>query len=168
MESPTTLLLIRPSHIRSNEETALNNYYQQSHLQHQDFETLAHQEFNNLVDQLNVIGVNTLVYEINDDLNTPDAHFPNNWISFHENGIVALYPMFASNRRLERRNSVLTFIKQQGYSNRKIIDYSDYELKEVFLEGTGSLVLDRPNKIAYCALSARSHLLLFEQFCPCS
>ena len=90
MESPTTLLLIRPSHIRSNEETALNNYYQQSHLQHQDFETLAHQEFNNLVDQLNVIGVNTLVYEINDDLNTPDAHFPNNWISFHENGIVAL------------------------------------------------------------------------------
>ncbi|MCB0409917.1 MAG: amidinotransferase [Flavobacteriales bacterium] len=159
------LLLIRPHQIRSNEETASNNYYQQVDIKNHDYQTLATKEFDNLVRVLKEADIEVLVYQITDQLDTPDAHFPNNWISFHENETVALYPMFAPNRRLERRKSVLGFVKQNGFSINKIVDYSPYEKDLLFLEGTGSLVLDRQNKIAYCALSERSNNKLLEIFC---
>jgi len=165
MKQTSTLFLVRPSNIRSNEETALNNFYQQNNLQNQDFQTLANLEFDTLVEKLKSVGIQVLVYEINDELDTPDAHFPNNWISFHKKGVVVIYPMFAPNRRLERRGSVLEFIKQQNLSIDQVIDYSEYEIQNLFLEGTGALVLDRVNKKAYCALSDRAHSQLLNQFC---
>lgn len=160
-----SILLIRPHQIRSNEETATNNYYQQANTKSQDFQALATKEFDNLVKVLKEADIEVFVYDITDQLDTPDAHFPNNWISFHENDTVALYPMFAPNRRLERRKSVLDFAKQNGISIKEIVDYSPYEKENLFLEGTGSLVLDRQNKIAYCALSERSNIKLLQKFC---
>ncbi len=160
-----SILLIRPHQIRSNEETATNNYYQQANTKSQDFQALATKEFDNLVKVLKEADIEVFVYDITDQLDTPDAHFPNNWISFHENDTVALYPMFAPNRRLERRKSVLDFAKQNGISIKEVVDYSPYEKENLFLEGTGSLVLDRQNKIAYCALSERSNIKLLQKFC---
>lgn len=160
-----SILLISPHNIRSNEETATNNYYQQTNFENQDFQTLATKEFNELVYKLKEVDIKVLVYQITDQLDTPDAHFPNNWISLNENGTIALYPMFAPNRRLERRLSVLDFVKQNGFPIDKIVDYTSFENNGIFLEGTGSLVLDRQNKIVYCALSERSNIKLLERFC---
>ena len=96
---------------------------------------------------------------------TPDSIFPNNWISFHQDGTVVLYPMFAVNRRLERRSDITEQIDKKGFIIQNIRDYSQFENENIFLEGTGSMILDRVNKIAYAALSERTHLSLFLQFC---
>ena len=92
---------------------------------------------------------------------TPDAIFPNNWVSFHENGDVGLFPMYAKNRRLERRPEVLEFLETQGFTITNIVDYSSAESENKFLEGTGSMILDRENRIAYCSISNRSNKDLF-------
>ena len=96
---------------------------------------------------------------------TPDSIFPNNWISFHQNGNIAVYPMFAKNRRLERREDILDLLEKKGLKINDIIDYTFAEEEEIFLEGTGSMVLDRVNRKAYCALSPRSDEDLFIEFC---
>lgn len=161
-----TVLLVRPTCIRNNEQTAVNNHYQSSSLVlEDDFRNQALTEFEQLCTLLRHNNVKVLDYTITDNLDTPDAHFPNNWISFHENGTVALYPMFAENRRLERRKDVLEFIKNHDHPIKSIKDYSDFEKETKFLEGTGSMVLDRKNKVAYCALSQRANKELFYQFC---
>ena len=107
------------------------------------------------------------VVVISDEENTdtPDSIFPNNWISFHETGTVGLYPMFAKNRRLERREDILDKLEEEGFIIKTIIDYSDAENDGIFLEGTGSLLLDRVNRKAYCALSPRADEDLFIEFC---
>jgi len=99
------------------------------------------------------------------DPDTPDSIFPNNWISFHENGDVALYPMFAENRRLERREEILDLLEDKGFQIENIVDYTSAEEDNVFLEGTGSILLDRENGKAYCALSSRADEELFIEFC---
>ena len=110
-------------------------------------------------------GVNVIVVEDTIEPETPDSIFPNNWVSFHESGDVALYPMFAKNRRLERREDVLELLEEKGFSIENIIDYTSAEEEEVYLEGTGSMILDRANEKAYCALSSRADEQLFIEFC---
>ena len=162
-----TILLVRPINIRANEQTAINNHYQKTNngILPKAIQIKANKEFDAFVIQLKDIGVNALVFDPKDNLDTPDAHFPNNWISFHENGNVALYPMFAENRRLERRKEVLNFVEEKGYDIENVIDYSEAELEGYFLEGTGNIILDRHNRKAYCALSERADEELFIEFC---
>ncbi len=159
-----TIVMIRPVQFRMNEETAVNNYYQEN-TGITDANAKAQQEFDGFVAVLKKAGVNVIVIEDDPNNDTPDSIFPNNWVSFHENGDVGLYPMFAVNRRRERRPEVLNIIETSGFEIKNIVDYTSAEDEEVFLEGTGSLVLDRVNRKAYCALSPRADEELVIEFC---
>lgn len=159
--------MIRPVSFRMNEQTAVNNYYQKV-LESVTPETVqfkALQEFDEFVEKLQAIGVNVIVINDTNDTDTPDSIFPNNWISFHENGDVALYPMFAENRRLERREDILETLEELGYQINNVVDYTSAEEEKIYLEGTGSLLLDRVNGKAYCALSPRADEDLLIEFC---
>lgn len=162
-----TILMVRPNSFRANEQTAVNNYYQKDSLEltQTELQESAQREFDSFVEKLRNVGVNVIVFNSKDNLDTPDSHFPNNWVSFHENGTVGLYPMFAENRRMERREDVLLQLEEEGYKIKDILDYSSAEAENVFLEGTGSLILDRVNRKAYCALSQRADEDLFIEFC---
>ncbi|WP_269686678.1 citrulline utilization hydrolase CtlX [Flavobacterium lacustre] len=166
-QTTNSILMIRPVAFRMNEQTAVNNYYQKvlDGLLPSTVNAKAQQEFDAFVAKLRAVGVEVIV--VDDVLNpdTPDSIFPNNWISFHENGDVALYPMFAENRRLERREDILDILEEEGFIINNIMDYTSAEEDGFFLEGTGSLVLDRENGKAYCALSPRSDEELFIEFC---
>ena len=159
--------MIRPVAFRMNEQTAVNNYYQKvlDGLSPETVNAKAQEEFDNFVKKLKLVGVNVIV--VNDTINpdTPDSIFPNNWISFHENGDVALYPMFAENRRQERREDILDILEDEGFVIIEIMDYTSAEEDGFFLEGTGSVILDRENGKAYCALSPRADEELFIEFC---
>jgi len=161
-----TILMIRPVNIRANEQTAVNNYYQKElHISPLILTQRAQVEFDNYVEKLRSYGVNVIVLSDTHEFDTPDSVFPNNWISFHEDGTVALFPMFAENRRLERREDVLDRLEEQGFVIENIVDYTSAEEAEVYLEGTGSLLLDRVHRKAYCALSDRADEDLFIEFC---
>ena len=158
--------MIRPVAFRMNEQTAVNNFFQEDiALKNAEINTKAQAEFDAFVQKLRAVGVNVIVE--NDDLrmDTPDSIFPNNWISFHENGDIGLYPMFAENRRRERREEVLIRLESEGFIINEIYDYTSAEDEGIFLEGTGSLLLDRVNHKAYCALSARADEELLIEFC---
>ena len=158
--------MIRPVAFRMNEHTAVNNYFQEDlALQAQDINTKAQQEFDQFVAVLRDHGVNVLVIEENKENDTPDSIFPNNWVSFHATGTAAIYPMFAENRRKERREDIFDFLETQGFRIDNIMDYTLAEQDGVFLEGTGSILKDRVNQKAYCALSERAHEALFLEFC---
>lgn len=161
------ILMIRPVSFRMNEETAINNYYQKvvDTLTPETVQFKALQEFDAFVEKLKDKGVNVIVINDSKETDTPDSIFPNNWVSFHQNGDVGLYPMFAENRRLERREDVLEALESQGFEIENVIDYTAAEEASVFLEGTGSLLLDRVNQKAYCALSPRADEDLFIEFC---
>ncbi len=161
-----TIVMIRPVAFRMNEQTAVNNYFQEDlALKNAEINTKAQAEFDAFVQKLRAVGVNVIVE--NDDLrmDTPDSIFPNNWISFHENGDIALYPMFAENRRRERREEVLIRLENEGFIINNVFDYTPAEDEGIFLEGTGSLLLDRVNRKAYCALSPRADEELLIEFC---
>ncbi|MCG8235564.1 amidinotransferase [Tenacibaculum finnmarkense] len=166
-QTTNTILMVRPASFRMNEQTAVNNYYQQelANMLPATINAKAQQEFDAFVVKLKAVGVDVIVVEDTKETDTPDALFPNNWISFHENGDVAIYPMFAENRRLEKREDVLTILEEQGFKINSIVDYSEAEEQGVFLEGTGSMILDRVNRKAYCALSPRADEELFIEFC---
>ena len=158
--------MIRPVNFRMNEQTAVNNYFQEEiDLKNAEVNAKAQEEFDAFVEKLRNVGVNVIVED--DDINqdTPDSIFPNNWVSFHENGDVALYPMFAENRRRERREEIFLRLEKEGFKINNFIDYTEAEDEDVFLEGTGSLLLDRTNRKAYCALSPRADESLFIEFC---
>jgi len=158
--------MVRPAQFRSNEQTAVNNYFQSTvNSSVESVLSNALKEFDNFVIKLQSVGVNVLVIQDTEDTDTPDAVFPNNWISFHSDGTVCLYPMFAVNRRIERRPDIFDIVRTNGFTVTKTVDYSEFEDKSKFLEGTGSLILDRVNKVAYCALSARSDSELLAKFC---
>ncbi len=159
--------MIRPVNFRMNEQTAVNNYYQESikGVLPESINTKAQKEFDTYVDKLRAIGVDVLVFNDTEETDTPDSIFPNNWVSFHENGDIGLYPMFAENRRLERREDILDTLEEKGFIINNIIDYTSAEEEHVFLEGTGSIILDRENRKAYCALSPRADEDLFIEFC---
>ncbi len=161
-----TIVMIRPVAFRMNEQTAVNNFFQEDiALKNAEINTKAQAEFDAFVAKLRAVGVNVIVE--NDDLrmDTPDSIFPNNWISFHENGDIGLYPMFAENRRRERREEVLIRLENEGFLINNVFDYTPAEDEGYFLEGTGSLLLDRVHRKAYCALSPRADEELLIEFC---
>ncbi len=166
-QTTNTILMIRPIHFRMNEQTAVNNYYQKvlDDLLPDTVNAKAQREFDAYVEKLQGIGLNVIVVNDTNEFDTPDSIFPNNWVSFHENGTIALYPMFAENRRLERREEVLLAVEDAGFVIHDVVDYTEAEMEGVFLEGTGSLLLDRVNRKAYCALSPRADEELFIEFC---
>jgi len=166
-QTTNTILMVRPVNFRMNEQTAVNNYYQESidGVLPETINTKAQKEFDGFVDKLRNIGVNVLVVNDRKKTDTPDSIFPNNWVSFHSNGDVGLYPMFAENRRLERREDILETLEEKGFIINNIVDYTSAEEEHVFLEGTGSVLLDRVNRKAYCALSPRADEDLFIEFC---
>ena len=159
--------MIRPVHFRMNEQTAVNNYYQGTidNMLPEAINKKAQQEFDAYVEKLQGIGVNVIVFQDTEEYDTPDSIFPNNWVSFHEDGTVGVYPMFAVNRRFERREDIFLKIEELGYQINHIVDYTSAEAEALFLEGTGSIALDRVNHKAYCALSPRADEDLFIEFC---
>ncbi|EAR11631.1 hypothetical protein PI23P_00455 [Polaribacter irgensii 23-P] len=165
-QTTNAILMIRPINFRMNEQTAVNNYFQENiDLQNAEITRKAQEEFDRYVFKLKSFGVAVLVISDTDTFDTPDSIFPNNWISFHADGTVGLYPMFAENRRLERRDDILTEIEEKGFLIENVVDYTAAEFEDIFLEGTGSIILDRVNKKAYCALSVRADENLFIEFC---
>lgn len=161
-----TLLMVRPVKFKMNEQTAVNNYFQvASGTSEEEVNNRAQQEFDGFVAALRKAGVKVVVVEDTPEPPTPDSIFPNNWISFHADGRVALYPMFAENRRWERREDLLDVLEAEGFVIEEIVDYTSAEEEGVFLEGTGSMVLDRENGKAYCALSSRADEDLLIEFC---
>lgn len=166
-QTTNTVLMVRPVAFRMNEQTAVNNYYQKviDGILPASVNAKAQAEFDNFVYQLEAVGVQVIV--VNDTLepNTPDSIFPNNWVSFHQSADVILYPMFAENRRAERREDILDLLEEKGFLIENVTDYTMAEEADIYLEGTGSIVLDRQNSKAYCALSPRADEELFIEFC---
>jgi hypothetical protein len=167
LQTTNSILMIRPVNFRMNEQTAVNNYYQKvlKDLLPATVNQKAQGEFDAFVEKLRGFGVDVVVVSDTKELDTPDSIFPNNWVSFHADATVALYPMFAENRRLERREDVLEELEKNGFLIENIVDYTSAEDEQVYLEGTGSMILDRENKKAYCALSPRADEDLFIEFC---
>ena len=161
-----SILMIEPVAFGFNHQTAVNNYFQQKEVgAENDIQDRAYAEFTSMVAKLRANGVNVLVVKDTEQPHTPDSIFPNNWISFHEGGQVVLYPMFARNRRWERRNDILQLIEDKGSIVNNVDDFTFWEEQNKFLEGTGSMVLDRVHRVAYAALSERTNKSLFLQFC---
>ena len=161
-----TVLMVRPVRFRMNEQTVVNNYFQEEmDLKNDEINRQAQQEFDVLVEKLRAVGVKVIVVDDIYEQNTPDSVFPNNWITFHQNGDIAIYPMFAENRRRERREDILDKVEAEGFDIENVYDYTDAEKENIFLEGTGAMVLDRVNRKAYCALSPRADEELFIEFC---
>jgi hypothetical protein len=157
------LLMIRPVDFKFNEQTAANNKFQVASTE-SDTQTQALNEFDGFVEMLRKNGVDVTVVDDTLQPETPDSIFPNNWVSFHDDGSIYLYPMFSKNRRLERRKDILKGLKDKFEVNH-ISDLSFYEMQYAFLEGTGSMVLDRVNKIAYACLSVRTDQEVLDNFC---
>ena len=158
--------MVRPVSFGFNAETAASNAFQ-NELQHHtaaEIRKNAIAEFDNFVARLREKGINVVVVDDTEAPAKPDAIFPNNWITLHRNGTVALYPMYAPNRRLERRQDILETLRQQ-YLVKKVVDFSQHEEKDKFLEGTGSMILDHDNRIVYACLSPRTDADLLEEFC---
>ena len=165
-QSADLLLMIRPASFRMNEQTAVNNAYQQAAEGELDAITAAQEEFDGLVRVLREAGMAVCVQEDNPDGDTPDALFPNNWVSFHRDGRVGLYPMFAVNRRRERREDLLMRLSaDHGRRLEEIVDFTEFEEHDVFLEGTGSLILDRIHDVAYASLGPRTDEQAALHFC---
>ncbi|WP_300025894.1 citrulline utilization hydrolase CtlX [uncultured Maribacter sp.] len=166
MQITNTILMIRPVSFRMNEQTAVNNYFMEDiDMKNQEINKKAQEEFDVFVSVLKDKGVNVIVVQDTKEPDTPDSIFPNNWISFHANGTVGVYPMFAENRRNERREDVFEILEDNGFKINDVIDYTSAEDEALYLEGTGSILLDRVNKKAYCALSERADEDLFIEFC---
>ena len=165
-QTTNTILMIRPVNFRMNEQTAVNNYFQEElNIKNSEINEKAQQEFDAFVEKLRVVGINVIVENDDELMDTPDSIFPNNWVSFHNNGDVAKYPMFAENRRRERRDEIFIRLEEEGFKIENIIDYTSAEHDDIFLEGTGSILMDRVNRKAYCALSPRADEDLFIEFC---
>ena len=160
------IMMVRPAAFGYNAQTAVSNAFQHqvSESENSEASLLALQEFDNYVQTLKEAGVTVNVIHDSPEPKKPDAIFPNNWVSFHEDGRVVLYPMCTPNRRWERRRSILEMLAS-GYTLSEEIDLSHYEADELFLEGTGSMILDRPNKLCYACLSIRTDKGLIDEFC---
>jgi len=163
-----SIMMIKPVSFRYNEQTAVNNYYQQvlDNLSDKKIQEKALDEFNKFVDKLRNVGVNVFVIEDTEYPDTPDSIFPNNWVSFHSNAIIGLYPMCAENRRDERREDIFdTLVDKYGFIIEGVKDFTEFEEHDKYLEGTGSMVLDHVNKICYAAISIRTDEIAVMQFC---
>lgn len=163
MQTTDTVLMIEPVAFGYNAQTAENNYFQVEQKGH-DIQEKALQEFQNFANKLCSKGINVIVIKDTLTPHTPDSIFPNNWVSFHRDGKVVLYPMFAPNRREERRTDVFELLKE-GFQIKEIEDLSTYENENKFLEGTGSMIFDHDYKVAYGSVSLRLDEELFRKFC---
>ncbi|MBQ0153117.1 MAG: amidinotransferase [Chryseobacterium sp.] len=164
MQNTDTVLMIEPIAFGYNAETAENNYFQVEQAG-ADIQEKALSEFNAFVDQLRSKGINVITVKDTLDPHTPDSIFPNNWVSFHNDGNVVLYPMFASNRRVERREDIIDTISAKGFVVKDIDDWSFSETQGKFLEGTGSMIFDHDNRLAYGSVSLRLDEQVFKDFC---
>lgn len=161
-------MMVRPIHFRMNEQTAVNNYYQKvlDGLKPEDANKKAQEEFDTFVEKLRGEGIQVYVFQDDEYPDTPDSVFPNNWVSFHSDGRVAMYPMYAENRRLERREEMFDILADDfGFHITEVEDFTHFEEIGLYLEGTGSMILDRENRIAYAALSERTDPHVLETFC---
>ncbi len=166
-QSSSTVLMVRPAHFHSNPQTAASNKFQrqQAGAANGDGQVLAVAEFEGLCAALRDAGINVIVFDDTPEPEKPDAIFPNNWVTTHGDGTVVLYPMMAENRRTERRLDIIESLsRDHGFQIGEVVDLSHYEAEERFLEGTGSLVLDRVNRMAYACISPRTHLDLLGEF----
>ncbi|KEY18595.1 citrulline utilization hydrolase CtlX [Kaistella antarctica] len=164
MQTANTVLMVEPIAFGYNSQTAENNYFQVEQKE-ADIQEKALAEFNNFAEKLREKGIQVITVQDTLEPHSPDSIFPNNWVSFHEDGRVALYPMFAMNRRVERRIDILETIKNEGFLINEIDDLSNSEENEKYLEGTGSMIFDHDYKIAYGSVSLRLDEELFRDFC---
>ncbi|WP_019944328.1 citrulline utilization hydrolase CtlX [Dyadobacter beijingensis] len=165
-QSTCRIMMIRPVRFGFNEETAGSNEFQQESFAQQTKGTAqqaAREEFDLMIDQLEKAGLELHIFDDTEDQDRPDAIFSNNWVSFHQSGKVVLYPMMAENRRLERRRDIIESLAAD-FKVEEIIDLTHFEDEGKFLEGTGSMVLDRRYKIAYACLSPRTHRDVLDAF----
>ena len=163
-----SIMMIKPVGFRYNEQTAVNNYYQQvlDNFTDEQTQEKALNEFNSFVNKLRNVGVNVVVIKDTEYPDTPDSIFPNNWVSFHSNAMIGLYPMCAENRRDERREDIFdTLVDEYGFAIEEIKDFTEFEQHDKYLEGTGSMVLDHLNMICYAAISIRTDEIAVMQFC---
>lgn len=164
LQAPSSVIMVRPHAFQSNPETRADNAFQTAlPLTNEEVAALARDEFDAAVARLRNAGVTVHVFDDTSN-ETPDSVFPNNWFSTHAGGHVAVYPMFAANRRRERRWDVIDMLKQD-YRVQDVIDYSGLEADDLALEGTGAMVLDHAERVAYVARSKRADAVLLERFC---
>lgn len=158
--------MVEPVAFGFNEETATDNYFQQRiAVGDKTVQARALKEFRGMVDKLRANGIDVIVVKDTPVPHTPDSIFPNNWISFHGDGSVVLYPMFAENRRAERREDILQRIEAEGFIIRQKVDFTPFEKENLFLEGTGGIVLDHVRRWAFAALSQRTDEPMLRRFC---
>ncbi|MBA6364586.1 amidinotransferase, partial [Colwellia sp. BRX8-8] len=163
-QAPNAVVMIRPHHFFPNEETKQDNSFQSTELVNQEqIKTLAFDQVTSAATILAAEGVVVHLFE-DEGLETPDSVFPNNWFSTHSGGQVAIYPMYAKNRRKERRTDIIAMLKQQ-YRVQVVFDYSGLEYDDIYLEGTGAMVLDHIERIAYAVSSKRTDSHVLERFC---
>jgi hypothetical protein len=159
-----SIFMVRPAHFGYNEQTAESNSFQNIVQDITDISLKAIAEFDTAVATLKEAGIEVWVIEDTTDVIKPDAIFPNNWISTHEDGTIVIYPMLTPNRRAERRNDVVEKLQAQ-YQVSKLVDLSNYESQRQFLEGTGSIVFDHEARLAYACLSPRTDLPVLQHLC---
>ena len=162
MQTANKILMIRPAHFAYNEQTAQNNHFQKKS-SFSDLSKRAIQEFDAFVETLRSNKIDVIVVQDSIEPHTPDSIFPNNWFSTHSTGELVLYPMFAKNRRLERKPHVLETIREH-FSAHKTINFTHWEDKNRFLEGTGSMILDHNRRVVYACRSERTDDIVFEEF----
>lgn len=165
IQAPSAVVLIRPHSFRPNPETARDNAFQakETTADRHGLAAAAYEEVTALARALEMAGVTVHLFEDTDSMR-PDSVFPNNWLSTHAGGHIGVYPMYTPNRRTERRPDILEFLKGH-YRVQDVIDYSGLELDDVFLEGTGAMVLDHSDRVAYAARSNRADPVALERFC---
>ena len=165
-QTTSCVLMVRPATFQMNIETAVNNHFQNTSSDNADINSLAQREFDHFVSTLRANDIEVIVVEDTVDPETPDALFPNNWVSFHSEKIACLYPMFAPNRRAERREDIIALLKDEHkFEMKGIIDFTEFEEHNKYLEGTGSMVLDRESKFCYAAISERTDRKAVAHFC---
>jgi hypothetical protein len=159
-----TILMIRPAAFEYNAETAINNFFQQPpELEPEALHTAALREFDGMVDTLRSKGIEVIVIDDTPLPVKPDAVFPNNWFSTNSKGAMNVYPLYARNRREEKRDDILQRLYKE-YQVTAFYDWTEYEAENMFLEGTGSMVMDHQNSIVYACLSPRTNAVLLEKF----
>lgn len=167
MQTTSTVLMVRPVRFGFNEQTAASNAFQDPGFRNKGVQHAALEEFDHFVETLRENGISVIVIEDAPEPHTPDSIFPNNWISTHNNGLIYLYPMEAENRRLERRTDIIDYLRSR-FQVKGVHDLSYFEKEQKFLEGTGSMVLDRLNKTAYACLSPRTQIEVLKTFADLS
>lgn len=164
-QSASTLLMVRPAKFGFSDISAGSNHFQRVPDQGLDVHAKALEEFDELVERLRMASIEVLIHEEEQDISSPDSIFPNNWFSTHANGRLVLYPMLAEHRRKEREGRVLDLLSSKGFEVHVRTDHSAWEEEGKFLEGTGSMVLDRQNSKAYACLSPRTDRNVLQHYC---